>query len=331
MKYFHGRRVLLIAPRFFGYEEEIAGEFRRRGAEVDFLPDRPFQSPFMKAVTRVRRELIIAFADRFFWNALEGFGRKKYDLILVVNGEVISPRFLSALRSTFPCASFVLYMWDSFKNRKSLIPNIMHFDKCSTFDPDDANNYGIRFRPLFYADGFKQSTKQDFEYDISFVGTAHSDRYRIVAQVAANLPSSARCYFYMYLQAPWVFWAHKFTNRAFKGASIADFMFLPLIRSEVQRVFYGSRAVLDIEHPAQTGLTIRTFETLGAEKKIITTNQRVKEYDFFNPQNILVINRNELGTIPRQFLYEPFAPLSESVNYKYSIQGWVDEVIDLNA
>ena len=327
MKTLNGKQVLLIAPLFFGYEEDIAAEFRGRGAEVDFLPDRPFQSSFMKAVTRIRRELILRHADRFFEDAIQQFGRKKYDLILVIQGEGVSPRFLSSLRATFPGASFVLYMWDSFRNKKSLVPNIKHFDKCLTFDPIDAKKYNMEFRPLFYSGGFNNAGVQNFEYDISFIGTAHSDRYRIVSEVAANLPGTKCCYWYLYLQAPWVFWMHKVRNSAFKNASIKEFKFVPLIKSEVQRVFYGSRAVLDIEHPAQTGLTMRTFETMGTGKKLITTNQQVREYDFFNPQNILVIDRNSPVQVPQSFLDTPYIPLSNDLYVKYSLQGWIDKLI----
>jgi spore maturation protein CgeB len=218
-------------------------------------------------------------------------------------------------------------MWDSFRNKKSLIPNIECFDSCFTFDPDDAQLYGMTFRPLFFSPGFAREPMQDFEYQYSFIGTAHSDRYRIVSQITSGLGELERCYVYFYLQAPWVYWAHKIGNRAFRGAKNKDFNYSSLSHAEVQGVFFSSKAVIDIEHPAQTGLTMRTFETLGANKKLITTNWRVRDYDFFNPQNILVIDRNDVARIPHSFFAEPYMPISSSLYGKYSIQGWLDEVI----
>ena len=50
-----GKRVLFFAVRYFGYEQRIMDELRRRGAEVDYLPDRPFNTPLMTAVTRYSR------------------------------------------------------------------------------------------------------------------------------------------------------------------------------------------------------------------------------------------------------------------------------------
>jgi hypothetical protein len=327
MNKFLGKRVLFIAPLFFGYEKEIADEMRRQGAEVDSLPDRPFTSPLMKAVTRIHREWVLPLADRFFLNSVQAFGRTHYDLIFVVVGEALSVHVLSELRVSFPGATFILYMWDAMRNRRSLDKNLSFFDVCHTFDADDAKRFSMQFRPLFFSPGFVWQETLDFKYDLSFIGTAHSDRYRIVSNVTAALPEQTNYYWYLYLQASWVFWAHKFGNPAFQGASMESFRFEPLLKTEVQNVFFNSLAILDIEHPHQTGLTMRTFETLGAQKKLITTNMLVRDTDFFNSNNILVIERDKMPTIPESFLHTSYVPLADELYQKYSLAGWLKDVI----
>ena len=184
----------------------------------------------------------------------------------------------------------------------------------------------MRFRPLFFSRGFARTPCYSCAFDISFIGTAHSDRYKIVHQMVQALPTGASAYWYLFLQAPWMFWAHKLSNPAFKGASPKDFNYLPLNKQQVQQVFFGSRTILDIEHPAQTGLTMRTFETLGACKKLVTTNTQVKDYDFYDPNNILVIDRKLPPRIPDSFLASNYSPLRPEVYAKYSLQGWIAEV-----
>lgn len=327
MRDLSGKQVLFIAPQFFGYENEIADEMRRRGALVDFLPDRPFTSPLMKAVTRLRREWVLPFADRFFLNSVEAFGRTRYDLIFVVVGEGVSSRVLSEYRASFPGATFVLYMWDAIRTKRAAEANLPFFDASHTFDSNDAKAFGMNFRPLFFAPGFARGTTSSPQYQLSFVGTAHSDRYSIISNVTNALPKHTHCYWYLYLQAPWVFWAHKLGNPAYRRASIDSFRFDPLSRQEVQAIFFNSLAVLDIEHPGQTGLTMRTFETIGASKKLITTNALVKESDFFRPENILVIERDRVPNIPDSFLCTAYEPLADSVYQKYSLAGWLDEIV----
>lgn len=322
-----GKQVLFIAPQFFGYEQEITNEMRRQGATVDYLPDRPFSSPLLKAVTRLRREWVLPIADRYFMNAIDAFGRSRYDIIFVVVGEGLSVKILKELRASFPRAPLILYMWDSMRNRRSLRLNLPFFDSCYTFDANDAKVFGMHFRPLFFAPGFERAATATFQYYLSFVGTAHSDRYAIVSSVADALPEKMKCYWYLYLQAPWVFWAHKAVNSAYRGATINNFHFDPLSKAQVQNIFFNSLGILDIEHPNQIGLTMRTFEAMGASKKLVTTNQQVREMDFFNPNNILVINRHNLEKIPNSFLETPYSPLAIDVYRKYSIKGWLEDIL----
>ena len=42
-------------------------------------------------------------------------------------------------------------------------------------------------------------------------------------------------------------------------------------------------AVLDIEHPKQVGLTMRTFEVLASGRKLITTNRSIINHEFYDP------------------------------------------------
>ena len=45
--------------------------------------------------------------------------------------------------------------------------------------------------------------------------------------------------------------------------------------------------MLDVSHSAQTGLTIRTIETIGARRKLITTNTEVVKYALYDPSRVL--------------------------------------------
>ncbi len=323
-----GKKVLYVAPRFFGYEKEIEGELIRRGAEVDFVLDRPFDTPFMKAITKVRREWVIGSADRYYNAELNKLGNKEYDLVFVISGQTLSDYTLARWRAAYPAAKFILYMWDSFANRRWAVDNLQFFDHCFSFDRNDSTKYGLNFRPLFFSPGFEVVQQFNHKYDISFVGTAHTDRYAVVSAVRQNLGSKVNSFWYLFLQAKWVFWMYKLINPAFRKARISDFNFLPLSKSVVQEIFSSSRAILDIEHPLQAGLTMRTLEALGSRKKLITTNFDVRNYDFFSPKNICVIDRGS-PEIPTDFLSESYADVSREIYQKYRLEGWMDEILDI--
>lgn len=325
-----GKKILILIPRFFGYENEIIEELQRQGALVDWLPDRPFDTPALTALTKVGPQLIFPMADRLYDKLLGEFGSAHYDWVLVVNGQTLSSPFLRRLRGDYPAAKFVLYLWDSLANRFHIRHNLSVFDRVLSFDHLDAQKYNLLLRPLFYSRGFTKTASDSKQsiYDISFVGTAHSDRFAVVDHVKTQLASDITAFWYLYLQAPWVMHYYRLTKPGMKNARMGDFEFKPLTKTKVQSVFSESNCILDIEHPSQVGLTIRTFETLGAQKKMVTTNANVRDYEFFREENICVIDR-AAPDIPVDFLKSPFVPIDESTYVKYAIEGWLKEVLDL--
>lgn len=321
-----GKRILFMAPRFFGYERDILDELRSRGAVVDWLPDRPFDTPLMTAVTRFQRSLVMPAAHRLYRRLLDGFGRPDYDIVFVVNGQTLPRKLLAELRTELPRARFVLYMWDSLENRSSVVDKFNLFDEQSSFDPRAVARFGMRMRPLFFVPGFERPPTDAFNHHLSFVGTAHTDRYGVVSAVDASLPGDISRFWYLFLQAPWVFYAYKATNPVFRHARPEEFHYTPLARATVQDVFHRSRAILDIEHPRQAGLTMRSFETMGASKKLVTTNAGVRDYEFYDPANICVIDRRG-ACVPEEFLQTPYRPIAPEIYARYRLAGWVDELL----
>ncbi len=319
-------RMLLIAPRFFGYEQEIALTLKSSGYDVDILPDRPFNNPFMKAVMRFRPELGgHRVCDQFFAKRLEELGRNNYSTILVIQGEGVTASILKVFRNEFPRAKMVFYTWDSIENKPFFKRNLSFYDYCSTFDPVDAKEYGLNFRPLFFSDGFDRPIDTTYAYDLSFIGTVHSDRYKVVCAILEQLPPDARTFIYLYLQAPWMYDLRRLFTSTVDGAARDDFRFVPLSKDIVQATFFSSRAVLDIEHVNQRGATMRTMEALGSKRRLVTTNKSLRDYDFYNPLNIQIIDRLE-PRLDQDFLQAPYQAVPEEVRQKYTLRQWICDV-----
>lgn len=320
------KRVLLVAPRFFGYEEDIRSEIERRGFAVDLLPDRPFRSPLLVATAKLRPELTFIYTDVLYRRLLESFGAPNYDTILVVNGQTVSRTILRLLRANYPRARFVLYMWDSMENRPAVLSKLDQFDGAYSFDPECARKYGMTLRPLFFSRSFEEIPRTAIDFDLSFVGTIHTDRYAVIDRVRRRLPDGVRTHWYMYLKAPWVYYWSRAVKSSMRQSSSSEFQFVPLSREGVRLTFSRSRAVLDVEHPLQRGLTMRTFETLGARRKLVTTNAQIRDYDFFSDRNVCVIDR-ERPIVPNEFLESPFEDVPARTYRRYTLAGWAEEVL----
>ena len=101
--------------------------------------------------------------------------------------------------------------------------------------------------------------------------------------------------------------------------------FKPMTYLENVEMVKESKCVLDFVYSKQTGLSMRAYESMAAHRKYITNNAEVKNYDFYNPSNILVVDAQK-PAIPKEFIDSPFEPVDENVMYKYSIKGFIDEV-----
>ena len=317
--------MLFAAPRFFGYDNDIVAELERRGAIVVRLHDRPFATPLMTAVTKIAPSLIARAALAKYRAVLAA--EAPFDLVLVVNGQTLNGAFLDDVRGHSPNAPRLLYIWDSLDNRQSIVPNLPRYDRVLGFDRVDAQRYGFDYRPLFFVPVFEGGEDTDEpSYEVSFIGTAHTDRAAIVHRLDATLPPHVRRFWYLFLQAPWVRRYYALRSRAFARVPASSFRYQPIAKAEVGRVFRRSLAILDIEHPLQRGLTMRTFETIGAGKKLVTTNVHVVEEALYHPDRVLVIDRTQPRIDPA-FFTTPVPVLDPVLRARYSLAGWLDEML----
>jgi hypothetical protein len=325
----NGRRILVISPRYFGYEKRIVDHLAGRGALVEWLDERPGNSTLFKALTRLRSGAMAPIAERYYASALAQLAGRRFDDVLFINPESSTPEIVRRFRSSFPGSRLLLYMWDSFDNKpRADTPGFIRlFDRALTFDPVDADEHGITFRPLFYSDDAGARAAATHDLAFSFVGTIHSDRYRVLRAICRQADEAGLPYLvYPYLQSRLLYGLYRLTKREFRGTRAGDFRYEPMPYPEVLRVLASSTAVVDVEHPRQRGLTMRTLEVLGSGKKLVTTNARVRAYPFFSEDRIWVLDRRDLKVDPH-FFRKPAPPLPAAYAAEYSLTGWADAIL----
>lgn len=319
------KKILLISAKFFGYENDILAELISREAVVDSVLDRPFNSAFMKAVTKIAPSftqfLVYLYYQLYFGHIF----KKNYDYVFVVEGITLSRLALKRFKKYNPDCHFILYVWDSIANRPHIYDNRDCYHRVFSFDPTDSQSMGLTFRPLFFTQEFERPSDVKIQNDVNFVGTVHSDRYEVIKALCDSLDARFKKFIFLYIHAHWFFLLKKFTKKSYKNASESDFKFRPISKNEVSNIIKASLATLDIEHPNQVGLTMRTFEVMGARRKLVTTNASIKEYDFYNPANIWIVDRKNPG-IPEAFFSSPYDDLSNELYEKYKLSGWIDEI-----
>jgi len=319
------KNVLMLSPSFFGYELEIKKELENKGAYVTWYDERPKNDFLTKVFIRLNFKVFIKKKIYDYYNnIIENTKNSKLDYLFLVAPETINEELINKIKALHPNIKIYVYMWDSVKNKKNGFALLDIADRFFTFDPSDIKiNQKIQFLPLFYINDYAnlKSKTAVTKYDISFVGTVHSDRYPIIK----SLEKDFKLFHYFYSPSKLLFKLQRLLKSSFKTIDPTDIHFESFKKDELLNLINDSKAIIDIEHPDQKGLTMRTIEMLGARKKFITTNSNIKEYDFFNEANILVINRKN-PDINKSFLESPYVNVDNSIYEKYSLSNWIKHI-----
>jgi hypothetical protein len=319
------KSILFFSVQTFNLEKEIIKKLEEFGAKVHYYDERPANNNFTKGIIRLKRSLYQHRIDKYYKDILENSKSELYDFLFVNRGEVVPAFFLEELKIIQPQCEFVFYTWDSFANHTHPTTILKYFDRKFTFDPVDAVKYNINFRPLFYLDSYKDIKIHESlnKYDLLFLGTAHSDRYRIgnfIVNWCNNNSFTTFCYYYMHGKLVYLY--KKIFDKTFQEFDFKKLSFKSLTSNQILELYKTSNVILDINHPGQKGLTMRTFESIGARKKMITTNKEIKKYPFYDANNIFVIDRNDIK-LELDFFQKKYKEINPELYEKASIEGWL--------
>lgn len=324
------KKILFLAPKFFNYEVEIKNELENYGANVFYFDERPKNDFFTKVFIRLNlKSLLHNTINKYYNGIIENTKDENFDYLFLVNPETIDNKKVQLIKKYHKDIQVYTYMWDAIKNKKKSIDLLKVSDRFFTFDSKDKEiDEKIKFLPLFYINDYENISKgnKDFLYDIAFIGTVHNDRYRIVKkfeEFAKN--NNLKIFYYLYSPSKFLFTLQKIFDKNFRNIDKKDISFEPLTKEDILKITQQSKAMIDTERRFQYGLTMRTIEMLGAKRKLITTNPNIKNYDFYNTDNIYIYNRGEID-LQIDFFEEPFIILDSKVSQKYSLKSWVKEI-----
>lgn len=321
-----GKRILFFPTFTLGYENHIKEGMERLGAVVELYDERPDESFLSRALIRINRDLISSRINSYHRKILNETKNKKYDYIFFIRCEAFGIDVLNEFRSYHPESKMIVYFWDSFKNNKNSIHVKDFFDKTFSFDRFDCEKYNMNFLPLFYIDKYSSiPSRKNYHYKTLFIGTVHSDRYNVVNKINSFLCREQNSFSYFYSPSVLLFWKMKLTNKVIRKVKVDEVNFVQIEINDILKLYSQSEIIIDVQHPNQTGLTMRTFECLGARRKLITTNKDIVNYDFYNKNNVLVVDRDDIQ-VPDSFFSTEYEQIEEAIYQKYSLTSWLTTI-----
>lgn len=94
---------------------------------------------------------------------------------------------------------------------------------------------------------------------------------------------------------------------------------------EVLKYICCAKAILEINANYQSGLTMRSMESIFYEKKLITNNIDIMQYSFYNPNNIFVIGERDWTDI-EQFVTTKYEKIDEKIVNEYRFDKWLRKI-----
>jgi len=322
--YFKNKKILLISPLFYSYHIGIVNGLVKKGAEVEFIPE--VNNSFFYRLSKKISGKLKCFLERKHKNEiLKLCELSSFDLILVIRGELFDVDFVEVIKEKQPRADLFLYQWDSYLH-SDYREIISSFKMTSTFDYTDSKVFGIPYIPLFFLPEYNNTSSEiENEYALSFFGAYHSDRLKLVKFFTKELNKIGLKH-RLHLYIPFFSFVYRVFVGEIKLKDIKYFFFNKASSLEVNKTYRQSVAVLDVELMIQSGLSIRTFEVLSSGSKLITTNENIKNEDFYDSKFISCLNRKELKFDPNFFLSKHSGVDIES----YSLSNWLDKVFFTN-
>lgn len=317
--------ILLICPQFYGYENKIKNEIEAQGNYVDlFCEYKCKYSFFEKVISKtINKNLYLNTNIKIQNNILEYTNNKKYQIVLVFVGRFLTETFIQKLKNQQKETKFILYLWDDVKRIQSFNNIKKYFNIIYSFDRYDCEKFGFKFLPLFYSKGY-EITKNRKNITLYGAFSSHSDRLKIINELS-NQISNSYFYIFMYKREYIKYFFLKFIKSFNKSIHISTKSL-----SEEQNIknMQNSKCILDIQYPSQTGLTIRSIEAIGCGNKLLTTNNDIIHYDFYNPKNIYIIDRNN-PRVPEKFFENDYENLAENIYQKYSISNFIRTLLSV--
>jgi len=316
------KNVLFICRKYFEYELYILDNLKDNGYNVTYWQDVPYNNLLFKILNRFNF-LFIKIINKIYYNNLIASDNNKYDYIFVIIGESLDKSIVENLRRKHANAKLIYYIWDSIKNRRSNCLKIIYkFDVSYSYSRLDSEKYGLKYLPLFALDIFKESYVLDKKkYNLGFVGTAHSDRARIISKIL-DLNPLLKFKYHLYVYNKYILLFYRIFNPNYWGIKNISFSYKKFNKDELTKYYSDCDAVLDIEHFDQNGLTIRTFEVLSTGIKLVTTNAEISHLKSLDQNQYLIINRLH-PVIPSSFYKNSRVNDNKEFIENYSLDNWL--------
>lgn len=310
-------KITIVAFDLWGFNKKITDYLIKQEHEVTFL-----DSNNIRYVYKNKLERVLNFFNKLFFNknVKKDFINKTLikkisnletqDYVLIVNPNQFRSDIVLLLRNK--TVDFIAYNYDSLARIPLPANHNELFDKIFSFDVKDVqeNNFLTLLTNFIYLD----KTPYLQTKNKAFMILSKSYEREVLLSKIANILDNKNIHNYEFIVA------NPATKRVNRKIHLTEkHIKLDIVIEKMK----NAEILIDLVRPNQTGLSFRIFEAMALHKKIITNNKHIKLFDFYNSNNVLVIDDN-VENIPNDFLTKPYQEIPEEIYFKYTLENFVN-------
>lgn len=324
-------RILLLMTPYYSINRLIIESLQKMGYEVVFFDGlcREFSYQnwrqkiynFWQKTFRNNREYKLSLRKTHLENETKrvlDYPENYFDYTLVIRPDNYTLNVVEHLKTI--SKKLIAYQYDGINRFKDMTEMINKYDVFSVFDEEDYQQLNSKFNNIhlghnFYFDVISQPIQKNV--DLLYIGAEQDNRISILSHIHSLSKEKNN-----------LFLLHSKQKNKIEGILFSKEI-LPY--EDIVKMSATAKIIIDIKYPKHNGLSFRFFEALYLSKKMITDNPYVKKFDFYHPNNILVMDdfmgltKESLTT----FLEKPYIEVSPEIKEKYSFENWFYHMINL--
>jgi len=309
------KKILIIGPPSLGYLEKI-------NQHLEVIPSvkshiiliDKFTFKYKNKWQRIKNmfsklffntNIKVEFLNRTILNQIHTLGSQ--DLVFIIRPDLLKVETLKTIK--LQTQQMVAFFYDSIRRFPEKANIISLFDKVYSYDKIDVKKYDLSFLTNYIYD---ESDTKDYE-TLFFNISTYDYRFYQMENLARYIDEHS--------------WRKEILILA---PSDIKSQYVTIINSQIKiddvtHKIKKSKIIVEIQRSEQIGLSFRVFEALGHRKKLITTNRDIINYDFYHPQNILVIDIDDIS-ISESFVNTPYVDIEDKILNKYRLKNWIKPI-----
>lgn len=275
-----------------------------------FKSEKWIKNKFLSIIRKYRLKYSKFFYDEWFTNL------NHYEMIIVFDSPFNYDRcLLSNISKKAQNAVKVLYLWNIVNNEKLINEQLNECKKNNfsiySYDKENCQKYNLKFNSIMYIQDITLKNN-NILFDTIFLGFLkdRNEKLKNLYEIFKKANLKAKI---VIVSRP-----GEEENQLFdyRKKSVKYDEYLDLISK--------SNSILDITQENQNGFSLRVMESIFLNKKLITTNKDILNSNFYNKNNILVIDIDNI--IEKEiidFFNLPFIEYSDEIKKYYSLEEWI--------